>query len=239
MVITMNLTWIKTMPKYSVRVYTDTFLGATSLNGFIWGTWPDRDTKVWEKVYVAGEIIGQIPFPDLPEKVGYDFKGWHYSDSGLEGVEHLTPLSELNNLVGYKMPEGNIDIVPIYEPRTDTPYKVEYYVQSTDGSDTYEFYDSADQVGTTGDSVASKVLKEYKQNIGAMDGFDLNYGKFPTSSITVGGEKHTWFQFSIKADGSSVAKVYFDRQKYSATFHVNNDDYSGSNHAWRKRFRND
>ena len=231
MVITMNLTWRKTMPKYSVNIYTDTFLGATSLNGFIWGTWPDRDTKVWEKVYVAGEIIGQIPFPDLPEKVGYDFKGWHYSDSGLEGVEHLTPLSELNNLVGYKMPEGNIDIVPIYEPRTDTPYKVEYYVQSTDGSDTYEFYDSADQVGTTGDSVASKVLKEYKQNIGAMDGFDLNYGKFPTSSITVGGEKHTWFQFSIKADGSSVAKVYFDRQKYSATFHVNNDDYSGSNHT--------
>ena len=80
---------------------------------------------------------------------------------------------------------------------TSTPYKVEHYQMKLDGT-SYELVssDTEDLTGTTGDT-ANATAKTY-------EGFKYN----STKSISSG---------AIKADGTLVLKMYYDRQKYAYT----------------------
>lgn len=73
-------------------------------------------------------------------------------DDSLEGVKNPTPLSDLNNPEGYIMPEDDINLGALFQARTDTPYKLNYYVETVAGTGAYELYKSVRRAAFTAQS---------------------------------------------------------------------------------------
>ena len=229
--ITLDIKWEKTDPRYTLRFYSDTFYGGRwTQDGYTGlGYHADWKTQMSSKVLVSGEIISNISVPEAPSKAGYDFAGWRVMSTTMAGVNKMTSLTDLNNLEGLSMPEGNIEIAAWYNPRHDTPYTVEYYIETEEGNGVYELYKSAKHIGTTGtdgdDSEFCGIgLKNcIAEDIGDdLDGFIINLALYPQ----INGRCLGWFY--IKGDGSTVVRVYYDRLDYSVYFHADNEDYSGS-----------
>ena len=230
---TIHLSWEKTYPKYSVRFYNDTYLGAwwnqetDDWSAFTY--WADSSTKAKETTYVAGDVIA-LQTATAPTKAGYDFAGWRITSLN-DGIAYNTSLADLNNLEGFIMPEENIDIAAFYTPRTDTPFVVEYYVETIDGTGGYELYKSVQHTGKTGsadqdnDYAGEKLAELIEEDMGDTDGLHINWALYPYSGT---GEFATFGSFYIHGDGSTVVKVYYDRERYSVYFHANNEDYAGT-----------
>lgn len=105
-----------------------------------------------------------------------------------------------------KMPAANVTYVPNWKPADGVAYSVETYIMNTDGTG----YDKtvAVKYGTTGETAAADTA--------AKEGFTLD-----TDSSVVSA--------AIKADGTTVLKVYYSRNKYSVTINgAANEYYFGS-----------
>lgn len=111
-----------------------------------------------------------------PTKMGYTFAGWDF--------DFNKPLF------------SDITIMAKWIANTDTPYKVEYYIENIDG--TYEKQAGATEffTGTT-DTAATIPMKD------APEHFFLNRAK--SGNVNING------------DGSSILKVYFSRMIYNVT----------------------
>ena len=146
------------------------------------GNW-NQDSSDQTKTGLYGAALD---VPANPVKTGYTFSKW----SG-------------------DVPEtfGSCDItfVANWLPGTGTLYKVEYYLQNTDGSD-YERIDDDSQnlVGTTGELTAA-VAKEYEG--------------FTVEEIA---------QKEIAPDGSTVVPVYYKRNSISYIFAANGGNWNGA-----------
>lgn len=81
----------------------------------------------------------------------------------------------------------------LYYPNTDTPYKVEHYLEALDGA--YAM-DSADALAATSDTMVTVAAKAYP-------GFYST-----TGSVSV----------LVAADGSTMVKMYYNRSTYAITF---------------------
>ncbi len=103
----------------------------------------------------------------------------------------------------FVMPAQDVVFTAVYEAAEDTPYTVEHYVMSVSGeyditSERVEIYS-----GTTG--VETEYVYPEK------DGFCLDYEHSVTKEI-------------INADGSTVLKIYYQRNRYTVTLDVNGEE---------------
>ena len=146
------------------------------------GNW-NQDSSDQTKTGLYGAALD---VPANPVKTGYTFSKWS---------------SDVPETFG----SSDITFVANWLPGTGTLYKVEYYLQNTDGSD-YERIedDSQNLVGTTGELTAA-VAKEY-------EGFTIEEIE----------------QKEIAPDGSTVVPVYYTRNSISYIFAANGGNWNGA-----------
>ena len=111
---------------------------------------------------------------------GYDFIGWYEENDEL--TKNASYSFELT---------ANCNIVAEYYARTDTPYKVEYYLENVYDTN-YTLTETVNLTGTT-DTTAYAEIKAFEH--------------FTPTKNTVSG--------NIAGNGDSVLKVYYTRNKYS------------------------
>ena len=109
----------------------------------------------------------------------------------------LSPDLTLSN-GAFIMPDGPVSATGSWTPHSDTPYTVEYYQQHTD-DDGYDLADTEHCTGTTG-AAAAVPDRTYP-------GFSETAGSIADRSGAV-----------IKSDGSTVIKLYYDRERYEVTY---------------------
>lgn len=124
-----------------------------------------------------------------PTKSGYDFAGW-YTDGAFS-----TQITQIGN-----GSTGNMTLHAKWVARTDTPYTVQYYEQTTNGSG-YTFLSDESRTGTT----------DATTTVTASD----------KTGFTVRIE-----QTRITADGKAIVKVYYDRNTITLTFKTNGGAWS-------------
>ncbi len=134
-----------------------------------------------EKSYNFGEEVTVAPDATAP---GYDFSGWSRTGT-------------------FAMPAENVEITGSFTPRTDTPYKVEYYLEDLK-ADTYTLKKTDNLTGTT-DTEVTATAKEY-------EGF--------TFDSSIEGTKQSG---NIAGDGSLVLKLYYKRNSYNVTYAYTGD----------------
>ena len=127
-----------------------------------------------EEGYVATE-------PSVPEKAGYTFVKWSF--------DFDSPIT------------ADTRISAVWQANTDTPYKVEYYLQNLE-NDNYTLTETVSLTGTT-DTTATAEIKTY-------DHF---------THVTISASKE---RDNINGNGQAVLKVYYTRDKYSVNISSTN-----------------
>ena len=117
--------------------------------------------------------------PENPTRVGYDFVNWNFNFN--------TPI------------KSSISINANWSPRSDTPYRVEYYLENLENYN-YTRLDIATEnlTGTTNSTVYAEI-KEFEH--------------FTAEQTSVSGV--------VNANGTTVIKVYYYRNRYTVTFDGN------------------
>lgn len=145
--------------------------------------------------YVPMIVTGKgaaITAPAAPVKQGYTFAGW-YSDSALR--QSYTIPAVMPAFSGTK----GMMLYAKWEPAHDTPYRVEHYLQELNGT-----YTKANDDLCTGTTLERTAVSP---RTGTVDG--VNYDNYACAGVT---------QQTIKADGSAVVRVYYERKSYDVTF---------------------
>ena len=145
--------------------------------------------------YVPMIVTGKgaaITAPAAPVKQGYTFAGW-YSDSALR--QSYTIPAAMPAFSGTK----GMMLYAKWEPAHDTPYRVEHYLQELNGT-----YTKANDDLCTGTTLERTAVSP---RTGTVDG--VNYDNYACAGVT---------QQTIKADGSAVVRVYYERKSYDVTF---------------------
>ena len=145
--------------------------------------------------YVPMIVTGKgaaITAPAAPVKQGYTFAGW-YSDSDLR--QSYTIPAVMPAFSGTK----GMMLYARWEPAHDTPYRVEHYLQELNGT-----YTKANDDLCTGTTLERTAVSP---RTGTVDG--VNYDNYACAGVT---------QQTIKADGSAVVRVYYERKSYDVTF---------------------
>ena len=93
----------------------------------------------------------------------------------------------------------NLNIIPSYDPNTDTPYKVIHKLQNVDDESLYEIADTIEKAGVTGDAIRPPVLTKYGSDYEA-----------PETVLT-----------TINADGSTVVEYLYRYKYYNVTLDPN------------------
>lgn len=145
--------------------------------------------------YVPMIVTGKgaaITAPAAPVKQGYTFAGW-YSDSDLR--QSYTIPAVMPAFSGTK----GMMLYARWEPAHDTPYRVEHYLQELNGT-----YTKANDDLCTGTTLERTAVSP---RTGTVDG--VNYDNYTCAGVA---------QQTIKADGSAVVRVYYERKSYDVTF---------------------
>ena len=113
-----------------------------------------------------------------PTKNGYTFQGWQYNGNV------ITEINTANIC--------HMELKALWTANTNTPYKVEHYLQNIDNN-SYTLYETDNLTGTTDTQTAGSVK---------------TYEGFTSPSIT---------QVNINGNGNTVIKLYYTRNSYSVT----------------------
>lgn len=202
-------------------------------------------TTEWKSVTVQSGLSASVPDPQHP---GYQFLGWDDSVENVTSDKTVTakykPYASYTLTVNYVTSDGHVVAEPFvyvatadeelsielpnptvagystqatsvkvtgkltdnrtetvtYTPNANTPYKVEHYQQNADGNG-YKGVSTVDGTGKTGAEVTAT---------------KNTYDGFTARSGDVKGV--------IAADGSTVLKVYYDRNYVTLTFDGNGTD---------------
>lgn len=129
---------------------------------------------------VQSQTIEEDDFATVPitTKMGYTFSGWDYNFN--------TPIT------------SNKTIIANWTPNTNTPYKVEYYLENLE-DDNYTLQTFENKTGTT-DTIAIANIKTF------------DHFTYKQSSTDSG---------NIAPNGSTILKVYYIRNKCTVTFDGN------------------
>ena len=120
-----------------------------------------------------GADIGTIPDPELS---GYDFGGWeNYPADG-------------------KIPAEDRELVAKWTAHTNTPYKVEHYLQQLDGK--------------------YPVTASYIDNMSGITDTKTNAVAMQISGFTA----NTFAQVNINGDETTVVKIYYTRNTYNVSY---------------------
>ena len=136
-----------------------------------------------------------------PVKTGYSFDGWILTK--LNDKETTNEKENLKETIE-KGSTGNRVYTSKWEPKTDTKYEVQHYIEKLDG--TYELNDTEELKGTTDTIVNAKSAKENDNLAQKYNGFTIDLTN--TNTIQKG---------NIKPDGSLVLKLYYTRNSYNYT----------------------
>ena len=117
-----------------------------------------------------------------PQRLGYSFDGWYYGEDKIE----LTGVWEIAE---------DVTLTASWTPHTNTPYKVEHYVEKLDG--TYELRETVNLTGTS-DATVTPIPKSYA-------GFTA-----PTRQT-----------ITVLPDGTSLVRYEYKRNSYTVTFVTN------------------
>ncbi|MBP5466475.1 MAG: InlB B-repeat-containing protein, partial [Clostridia bacterium] len=121
---------------------------------------------------------------------GYTFDGWYNGDCLLT--------SELNYT--FNMPRENLIYTAKWTANTDTPYKIEYYLENLD-DDNYTLQEN-DTENLTGITVATITATKTFEHFTVVYGTDTG---------------------NINGNGNTVLKVYYRRDKYTVQILSSND----------------
>ncbi len=143
------------------------------------------DGMAGDKQYIEEDLFATEPQAPGDVKAGYTFLGWNYDFS--------------------KAITDNLDVNAVWNPNTDTAYKVEYFLQNLENNN-YTLHESFDMQGTT-DTTVEAEKKTYEH-------FTLN-----TNSGLLNGK--------IDGDGSLVLRLYYTRNTYAVKIR-NNDSSAGT-----------
>ena len=163
------------------------------------------DRQSYTLTFLPGEAQGEavvstlkygakIAAPQFSSK-GYAFDGWNVSPAE-------------------KMPAQNLTYTAKWKPASDTPYRVEYYVEQVNGKYTLQRLDDT-KTGTTGNAVSIFTL---------LDNSYLVENGISYKDTTVNGETTT--APLITKDGKLIIKVNYQRLSHNAIFNPDNGSSS-------------
>lgn len=180
----------------------------------------DRNSPVaFELSYTIG---GDYTVQDLPgnedEKVdqlnpGFDLIGWKLEDTDSD-LRSVFTFDDKGCVKSFHMGTRSLTFYGGgYIAASDTPYKIIYKTQNIT-MDGYDYYDEQAMTGTTSTPDAPSYT-DATNNLKNITGFIAR-----TDLLT---------EREIKADGTTVVEVLYDRNAYTLTFHAN--DGSGAGEA--------
>lgn len=131
---------------------------------------------------INAQFGAKVERPEDPVRIGYDFAGWYQDEALTEPYEFPE-----------EMPAADTNIYAKWAPKTDTPYRVEYYKEQLRSGE-YELAETEELTGTTNETVTPEVRE---------------YEGYQTPSAQ---------ELKISADGSAVLRYYYPLQKHTVTF---------------------
>ena len=162
---------------YTRNIYTVTLIAGTGISG---------TSGAGQYRYGASVTI------DATVMAGYNWAQW--KPSGI-----AKPIQDQKYT--FTMPAQNKTFTATATVSHDTPYKVNHYTESVDGS-SWQLHETEDLTGTTG---ASLVLDTLQKTI---TGFTYKEGKVNGATVTTA---------TVAADGSLVIDLYYVRNEYKVT----------------------
>ncbi|MEN6637221.1 MAG: InlB B-repeat-containing protein, partial [Clostridiaceae bacterium] len=138
-------------------------------------------TQAAVEAYIATQNNGSSTI----SKAGYTFTGWTGFNFG-------------------QKPSSNVTLTAGWAPKTNTPYKLVYWIENADDSN-YSFEKSVDKTGTTDAVINLTSAETANTNLNATY---ANY--FNTGTYTAGQ--------TIKGDGSTIVNIYHTRMTYTLTY---------------------
>ena len=164
-----------------------------------------------EKVSYDLKYGGKVIAPQMAVK-GYTFLGW-----SLDG----------ENKVSVKQTMGTEDVtyIALWKQNPDTAYRVEYYLQDTNGN--YKLDQFVEREAYTGTMLKAEEL----ENIVLKDGKTAAQlyaaaGGTAFDRMTVRGENLS--EVAVSGDGSTVIKIYYKREIHTVTYDFGYDGKSSS-----------
>ncbi len=135
-----------------------------------------------------------------PTRVGYDFAGWTYYL--LNDESNIFSYDKEHPYTGTTMPESALVAVAKFEPRTDIPYTLNFYLQNEDG--------------TYPDTPTESIV-----HYGTADSYITPDKTLVPDEI---GYRHPGAEgFRIRADGTSTQNYYYSREPYTITLRSNGE----------------
>lgn len=132
-----------------------------------------------QRTYEYGDTVTVANNATAP---GYTFSGWSRTGS-------------------FSMPASNVSITGSFTANTNTPYKIEHYIEDINAN-TFSLKETENKTGTT-DTTANATAKTY-------EGF--TFDRTISGTLTSG---------NIAGDGSLVLKLYYRRNSYSVSYSYN------------------
>lgn len=178
--------------KYNRNVHTVSYSAGEVDEG-------DRITLPAAKTYRYGSTV-TITDDDTATREGYTFVGWLYNNTSLKVGGSIS------------MPDEDITLAASWDAAEGTAYTVEHYLQKLDAGTTFlasdyvlQDKDTVNRIGKT-NALTNAAALNYK---GYSNGF--TEGKEPGTSEPI--EQQT-----IAADGSTVVKIYYNRNLYTVNY---------------------
>ncbi|MBQ3011909.1 MAG: InlB B-repeat-containing protein [Clostridia bacterium] len=176
-------------------------------------------TKLWE-----GDTIPSLASINhmAPKVPGMDIAGWMvycFENESLDGMY----IKDISELAGLEMPTEDIVLYPRYTPRDDTKYTVRHLVPSLTDPEKYDLLLEEERQATSHSAVCAKDLLRYD-----FKGVSVDFGRLPIQCVYYGDDGQVIFvsfDVLIRADGSTVIELYYQRDSYWVTLHANNPDY--------------
>lgn len=174
----------------TVKMYTVTVRRRPIYTVSFYNGWFEPEQQVEEDSFAIE--------PAAPSKAGYTFDKWNYDFS--------EPITQ------------NTSVCAVWKAHTDTPYKVQYYLENANDNG-YTLHETVDLQGET-DMFARAEIKTFEHFFHTYSPNGYYYGRESESG-------------NIRGDGSLVLKVYYNREKFSIS-NENPDFGSITNEGMKK-----
>ena len=194
-------------------------IGSKTEDVVLWAKWIINSYSIeynlnggeWISDFTAKDsytIEENVTLPDHTKLTlsGFDLDGWYTTEDFVEGTQ-------ISGWDATAQKTENLVLYAKWIPSSETAYKVEHYQQNSDDAidaeeKTYTLKETeTDKRGTTG-NLTQAVAKEY-----------------------TGFNQPTVTQETIKADGSTVVKLYYDRKQIQYTFEPEGGNWSGDTNS--------
>ena len=187
-----NIAYImETIDGETVKMYTVTVRRRSIYTVSFYNGWFEPEQQVEEDSFAIE--------PAAPSKAGYTFDKWNYDFS--------KPITQ------------NTSVGAVWKAHTDTPYKVQYYLENADDNG-YTLHETVDLQGET-DTFARAEIKTFEHFFHTYSPNGYYYWREGESG-------------NIRGDGSLILKVYYNREKYS--FSNANPDFGSITNEGMKKY---